>query len=516
MASSSASVFKPAGLSDKTAKAAVSKALIQGTGISDQFDAMSKSAQKKFTATVLTSIQSGETLAQMAARMSGGTVAGEAVPGFLKVTRQQSIALSHTAVTAVSKQDRLEAFRANSDVISAIQQISTLDNRTTDICISYSDLTWDVNTLEPIGHSLPWAGGPPRHFNCRSVIVPVVKSPAQLGVKTRAKIPDEVRATMDGQKSSSLTFSDWLKGKSENFQNEVLGVKKAKLFREGKLALQDLINFNANNLPVKALKTTAKVATNTLSVMQRRDIDDNLPKPSPKAPSQQDFMAKVKAGKKDKAESEAAVKNLHAALTTTHADRKHVVSQLMLDRMPSTSISQGRTGTNVFGVYHPGTHKITISSLSKDRVRGYYTTTHEFGHHIHMGLLGGRKTGKITIIDKLPGGTEARDRLVAHYKKVVKEYRTKTAQLIGDKDLFGDGYGVTNQIYGGDIDIVAKNFSKAPDDYGITAYAHTNEEEWFAESWAYYFGDPEMTETLKIQAPETFKFIEALLKEYGG
>lgn len=250
----SSSVFKPAGLSEKTAKAAVSKALIQGTSINDQFDAMTKAAQKKFTGTVLHSIQSGETLAQLAARVSGGTVAGEAVPGFLSITRQQSIALSHTAVTAVSKQDRLEAFRANSDIISAIQQVSTLDNRTTDICIAYSDLTWDVTTLEPIGHSLPWAGGPPRHFNCRSVIVPVVKSPAELGVKTRAKIPDEVRATMDGQKSSSLTFTDWLKGKSENFQNEVLGVKKAQLFREGKLKLQDLINFNATPKPIKSLE----------------------------------------------------------------------------------------------------------------------------------------------------------------------------------------------------------------------------------------------------------------------
>jgi hypothetical protein len=255
MASSS---FRPAALSDKTAKAAVSKALVEGYGIGEQFDAMSQSAQKKFIGTVLNSIQSGETLSQMAARMSGGTINGEAVPGFLKVTRQQSIALAHTAVTSVSKQDRLEAFRANSEVISAIQQVSTLDNRTTDICISYSDLTWDVNTLEPIGHSLPWAGGPPRHFNCRSVIVPVVKSPQELGVKTRAKVPDEVRATMDGQAPSSLTFTDWLKGKSPSFQDEVLGVKKAKLFREGKLV--DLINFNARPVATTALKVSAALS----------------------------------------------------------------------------------------------------------------------------------------------------------------------------------------------------------------------------------------------------------------
>lgn len=270
------SVFKPAALGDKTAKAAVRKAVIEGHTIGEQFDAMAAQTQKKFVSTVTNSIQSGDNLRKMAARISGGIVDGESIPGFMQITRSQSQALVHTSVTAVSKQDRLEAFRANAGVIRAVKQVSTLDNRTTDICISYSDLEWNVETLEPIGHSKPWAGGPPRHFNCRSVIVPVVKSPEELGVKVHASIPPAVRATMDGIAPQSMSFTEFLQGKSNAFQDQVLGKAKASLFRKGKLDLKDLVNFNsAPPLDVAALdvrKAASRVAAQVATPDPFKDL----------------------------------------------------------------------------------------------------------------------------------------------------------------------------------------------------------------------------------------------------
>lgn len=174
--------------------------------------------------TMRTSMQNGESLTQAATRVFGGTVDGVTTPGIMKATKAQASALAATSISAVTNEAALASFQANSDVIKAFVQLSTLDNKTSDICVAYSGQMWDINTLQSIpfppgAPTLPFNGGPPRHFNCRSRLRPVTKSFKELGLDIE-EFPVSTRASMDGQVPADISFSDFLKSKPTSFAED--------------------------------------------------------------------------------------------------------------------------------------------------------------------------------------------------------------------------------------------------------------------------------------------------------
>lgn len=85
--------------------------------------------------------------------------------------------------------------------------------------------------------------------NCRSVLIPVLKPIAEmlreLGVRKVAQLralPQGTQASMDGQVSSALDYSGWLKTKPKAFQVEVLGAGRWQLWQAGKLSFADLVD----------------------------------------------------------------------------------------------------------------------------------------------------------------------------------------------------------------------------------------------------------------------------------
>ncbi len=77
--------------------------------------------------------------------------------------------------------------------------------------------------------------------NCRSIMVAVTKSWKELGFNID-ELPPSTRSSMEGQVSEKLTYSDWLRKQSIERQEEILGVTKAKLFRDGGLTLDRFVN----------------------------------------------------------------------------------------------------------------------------------------------------------------------------------------------------------------------------------------------------------------------------------
>jgi len=67
------------------------------------------------------------------------------------------------------------------------------------------------------------------------------------------KIPAGTRASLDGQVPSTVTYNDWLKGRTDSEIKDVLGATRAKLFVDGKISLSDLINDNGRPLPIAEL-----------------------------------------------------------------------------------------------------------------------------------------------------------------------------------------------------------------------------------------------------------------------
>jgi hypothetical protein len=101
-----------------------------------------------------------------------------------------------------------------------------LDNRTTEICIGYDGKVYPINE----------GPRPPFHWQCRTQAVPVLKSWKQLGINLK-EAPEGTRSSMNGQEAAKITYPEWLKKQPIEFQDEVLGPTRAKLWRSGKVKI---------------------------------------------------------------------------------------------------------------------------------------------------------------------------------------------------------------------------------------------------------------------------------------
>jgi len=234
--------------------ALVAQTLIEGATLSTWWRRQSTQFLNSFMDVVQETVNNGESITQAITRIVGGTVEGVQVPGIMRTTRGKAGALVSTAINSIQTEALLTTVQDNLDVIGSITQVSTLDNRTSDICIAYSGQTWDAETLEPInGSTLPFDGGTPRHFNCRSRIIPVTKSFEELGIDL-PEVATGTRASMDGQVPQDITFSEWLKGKSDTFVNKLLGPVRASLWRRGKITLTQLVDMRGNPMTIDQLE----------------------------------------------------------------------------------------------------------------------------------------------------------------------------------------------------------------------------------------------------------------------
>lgn len=229
-----------------TLRPLVSGLLIQGAPSKDWWARQSGDTQFRFANAVRQGISQGETNAQIVARVRKGS---GSMPAIIETSRRNAEALVRTSIQTVANATRDEVFRANDDIISGVRQISTLDGRTTEICIAYSGAEWD-NERQPIKPTtLPFNGGPPRHWNCRSVLTPIVKDLPGLP----AFRPSE-RASADGPVRADITFAEWLSGKSKTFQDDLLGPGRAELWRDDKITLQQLLDQRGRPLTLEQLK----------------------------------------------------------------------------------------------------------------------------------------------------------------------------------------------------------------------------------------------------------------------
>jgi len=255
-------------------KALTDGTLIQGAKSAEWWARQSEDLTRRFSDQMRAGVLRGETLDQLVARVRG-TQAKLYTDGIMQGTRRSTEALVRTSVQAVANSTRTATFEANTDLISAIQWLATLDSRTTLICIGLSGKCWEPGTFKPIGHNKAYPGST-AHFSCRSTQVSVLKSYKDLSAAVGsdkldaefkkqlgkqgfspeeiAKIQRNTRASMDGQVPGDITFDKWLGGKAPAFQDELLGKGRGKLFRDGKITLTDLIDQSGRPLTIEELE----------------------------------------------------------------------------------------------------------------------------------------------------------------------------------------------------------------------------------------------------------------------
>jgi len=258
-------------LTPENVTAIVQNTMIDGNIIGAWWDKQKDTAKSKLVAQMAAGTQAlqigmvqGESVGQLISRVRGTKL----TPGVMSVTKREAAALTRTSVMQVAGAVRHETLKANSDVLNGYEIVATLDDRTTLLCSALDGKRYDLD-FQPIGHKIPYPiqGGPPFHWGCRSCLVGITKSYAELvGAKSPlpqkvikeldANIPIGERASMNGPVSGLQTYDDWIKFEPEDVQKEILGQGKWKLWKENKLDMADLINNAGRELTIKELQAS--------------------------------------------------------------------------------------------------------------------------------------------------------------------------------------------------------------------------------------------------------------------
>ena len=207
----------------------------------------------------------GENLQQITTRIRG-TKARNYEDGVDALTKREADLVVSTYANGVLNEARKASFDANADVISSVTHVSTLDGRTTLVCISRDGNTYSLPGYLPIPPTTaPFLSGPPYHAKCRSAIVPVIRSftellQSDLGVRMDGQLkalPEPERASIDGQLPGGTTFDDFLRRKGEDFQVKLLGRVRRDLWSRGVLSLKDVLSA-ATGEPISVKELLAK------------------------------------------------------------------------------------------------------------------------------------------------------------------------------------------------------------------------------------------------------------------
>ncbi len=152
--------------------------------------------------------------------------------------KRQAETLVRTSVNHISSEARSAVNQANDDILKGEEWVAVLDSRTTIGCATLDGKILGFN--EP-----PFT---PRHWGCRSVRVPVLNDEFQEGGL------EGTRASIQGPVSAKRTYSGWLKDQSPEFQDQMLGKERGKLFRSGKIKLDQFVDQNYNPVSLEQLR----------------------------------------------------------------------------------------------------------------------------------------------------------------------------------------------------------------------------------------------------------------------
>lgn len=249
----------------------------EGNTLSEWAADMEADDLRRIHAAVQSGMVAGEDMATIARRVVGsGALQG--TDGVTEMTRRAAAAISHTAVMAISNGSRNAFFAENADIVDMERFVATLDSRTTPVCRAND------------GERFPLGKGPrpPLHIRCRSLRIAFFGNgllagsrPAKpfvtrelvqeyskindLGdIKSRDALPYGTKSGFDkwerkrirqmiGPVPASTTYREWIARQSHAFQDDTLGVTKAKLFRDGGLSLDKFVNRNGDELTLGAL-----------------------------------------------------------------------------------------------------------------------------------------------------------------------------------------------------------------------------------------------------------------------
>lgn len=225
---------------------------IQNASLNAWVESISATKAQKLTSATRLGIITGQPVNTISANLSGT----------INLSKNQMRSLVRTSVQSASAVTRNAVFQENSDIVSGIIWLSTLDNRTTTSICAPRDTRKFTLDGQPIGHNYVWLGGPGQaHWQCRSTGVPdigddfVGRRPAISAGENYEEGDDTTRTGKVAKPTksrrengtykvervnSSTNYEKWLIKQPAAFQNDILGPTRGELFRSGELSLEDM------------------------------------------------------------------------------------------------------------------------------------------------------------------------------------------------------------------------------------------------------------------------------------
>jgi SPP1 gp7 family putative phage head morphogenesis protein len=252
-------------LSKAEARDLVRQTLIEGAQGRRWWAKQDNQMRFEFERRVREASMQGQALPDVLSSIRGTRAAGYN-DGVTARMRRDATTLARTAFTSAVSMARMATYQKNADIIRGVQWLSVLDNRTSDICKALDGQAWTLEGEKLPGTVHDFLGPPPAHFNCRSTLIPVLKSWDELNATSsrevrrrlkRAKLSHPVRTSLDGKLSGDMTYEQWLSkkdSKNPKMVRGILGPSRYTLWKEDKLKFTDLIDQSWNPLTVAELK----------------------------------------------------------------------------------------------------------------------------------------------------------------------------------------------------------------------------------------------------------------------
>lgn len=241
----------------KTVASIKKKPAMGGMLFDDVWKNLAESTRNKALYAVRQGIEQGNTTAQIVAELRGKRTrmpngSYEYVGGIVDEVRRNGIEANVRTIRATV------ANTAMQDTFSAlgfdyVKYVSVIDGRSTKGCAALDQTVWkkgDPNIVYP-----------PRHYNCRAILIGVDKDgridgkrPFVESDKPVSKIPKDQRDGIIGQIDANKSFPEFFKTASAAFQEEWLGETRYKLYKQGKYPISKFVDPLGNDYTIAELR----------------------------------------------------------------------------------------------------------------------------------------------------------------------------------------------------------------------------------------------------------------------
>lgn len=196
--------------------------------------ALAEFSQKK-TAEILSEIAIGASLGETNDAITTRLLATT------EMQRRNLAAIVNTSIAHISSVAREQVMEANQDLLAGMRAIATLDSKTSPGCRARDQ------EVIPLGSPMA-----PFHWNCRTTMIPEIKP------EFARQVPGSTRPAVGAegaeQVSSRQSYGEWLADQPEEFQVDVLGPARQKLFAKGGLDMDRFVNDEGQQITLEELR----------------------------------------------------------------------------------------------------------------------------------------------------------------------------------------------------------------------------------------------------------------------